>query len=152
MRYFTKISLGVQAFQSCTNLKYVTLPANYVGCTASTSYNYNNIFHMSGIEKMLFPKSVVGIPYGFLRNCQSLEYVEIEENVNFIGENAFSGCPKLITTIIHALTPPTLQNGNFNYNTNIIYVPDESVEAYRAATNWSVLSSRIKPMSEFVEK
>lgn len=107
---------------------------------------------MSGIEKMLFPKSVVGIPYGFLRNCQSLEYVEIEENVNFIGENAFSGCPKLITTIIHALTPPTLQNGNFNYNTNIIYVPDESVEAYRAATNWSVLSSRIKPMSEFVEK
>lgn len=31
-----------------------------------------------------------------------------------------------------------------------IYVPDESVDAYMTATNWSELADRIKPMSEFL--
>ena len=32
-----------------------------------------------------------------------------------------------------------------------IYVPDESVEAYKAATNWVNYASIIKPLSEYVE-
>ena len=32
-----------------------------------------------------------------------------------------------------------------------IYVPDNSVDAYKAATNWSQYADRIKPLSEYVE-
>lgn len=31
------------------------------------------------------------------------------------------------------------------------YVPDESVEAYKAAENWSKYADKIKPLSEYVE-
>jgi hypothetical protein len=33
----------------------------------------------------------------------------------------------------------------------IIYVPDSSVDAYKAAENWSTYASRIYPLSEYVE-
>lgn len=45
--------------------------------------------------------------------------------------------------------PPTLGNINAFYNSGkdmTFYVPDDSVEAYKAATNWSQLN--IKPISE----
>mgnify|MGYP000472681990 CR=1 FL=1 len=32
----------------------------------------------------------------------------------------------------------------------IIYVPDDSVEAYKTATNWSNYADRIRPISEYV--
>ena len=111
----------------------------------------NNIFYMSGIIKMILPPDVRGIPYGFLRECQSLEYVEIRENVIFIGSNAFSSCPKLIASVIYAITPPVLEEGNFNHSSNIVYVPDESIEAYKSATNWNKFTGRIQPLSNFVK-
>ena len=32
-----------------------------------------------------------------------------------------------------------------------IYVPDELIEQYKTATNWSVYANQIKPLSEYVE-
>jgi hypothetical protein len=37
-------------------------------------------------------------------------------------------------------------------STLTIYVPDESVEAYKGATNWSAYADQIKPISEYVEQ
>ena len=37
-----------------------------------------------------------------------------------------------------------------NYPPKAIYVPDESVDAYKAATNWAEFAGIIKPMSELV--
>jgi hypothetical protein len=58
--------------------------------------------------------------------------------------------------IIKATNPPTLGGGSFYGSTqgavppnfDGIYVPDASVAAYKAASNWSVFASYIKPMSE----
>ena len=36
-------------------------------------------------------------------------------------------------------------------NIEYIYVPDDLVENYKTATNWSVYASQIKPLSEYVE-
>jgi hypothetical protein len=47
-------------------------------------------------------------------------------------------------------TPPTLaSSGAFGEQNNApIYVPDGSVNAYKTATNWVDLASRIFPISE----
>ena len=54
--------------------------------------------------------------------------------------------------VIRAVTPPAFGVGVFGSSNNCpIYVPDESVEAYKNATNMSGYASRIKPLSEYVE-
>ena len=54
--------------------------------------------------------------------------------------------------ISNSAIPQTIETTTFS-NSNIyrysIYVPDESVDAYKTATNWPVLAGRIKPMSQF---
>jgi len=51
---------------------------------------------------------------------------------------------------MRATTPPTLVNINAfgNQNGAPIYVPDESVDDYKEATNWVDLADRIFPMSD----
>ena len=79
-------------------------------------------------------------------NCTSLTSVTIPNSVTEIGRNAFSDCRGLTSVTIEATTPPDLVGRDTFGNTNNcpIYVPAESLEAYRQATNWSRLSSRLK--------
>ena len=49
---------------------------------------------------------------------------------------------------VNANTPPTLGSGAIPSTIDAIYVPDESVAAYQAATNWSSFASKIKGISE----
>lgn len=54
--------------------------------------------------------------------------------------------------VIEATTPPTLATTSLPQTTRTkltsIYVPDASVEAYKAASGWSTFASKIKPISE----
>lgn len=90
---------------------------------------------------------------GTFPECKKLTYVRLKNITTYIGNNAFYGCVLLETFICEAVTPPTLSASSFS-KTNpdmLIYVPDESVEAYKAAENWSTWASKIKPLSEYVE-
>ena len=51
--------------------------------------------------------------------------------------------------IMESETPPTITSTSF-YNTNNapFYVPNDSVEAYKTATNWVDLADRIFPISD----
>lgn len=62
----------------------------------------------------------------------------------------FFGCTSLREMTWMATTPPTISAGIwFNCPSDmIIYVPDESVDAYKAASVWSTRATYIKPMSE----
>lgn len=83
-------------------------------------------------------------------NCKSLTIVDLGASCTSIGDYAFNGCTALQSFICRAITPPTLgTNGLNNTNSCPIYVPDASVDAYKAAANWSGYASRIKPLSEY---
>ena len=51
------------------------------------------------------------------------------------------------TYIMHPTTPPSVVR--FDTAPTAIYVPDESVDAYKAASVWSNYASVIHPMSEY---
>lgn len=87
--------------------------------------------------------------YAFYR-CSNLTSITIPDSLTSIGIGAFDTCTRLISVTIKATTPPVLiAAGAFNNTNNCpIYVPAESVEAYKTATNWSSLADRIMAISE----
>ena len=78
--------------------------------------------------------------------CASLASVEIPSNITSIGRAAFSECISLASLTVLATTPPTLGVDAFDRVSSnlVIYVPAESVETYKAATNWSNYASKIQ--------
>jgi hypothetical protein len=89
---------------------------------------------------------------GTFQKCESLEYVNLPATITKIDGLSFSDCANLKIVIARSTIPPELSNYNAfagTPSTMEIYVPDESVEAYKSATNWSAYADRIKPMSEY---
>lgn len=88
-----------------------------------------------------------GVGYGVFDSCTSLSSVTIGSGVTSIGWSAFANCSSLTNVIINALTPPPLTNSNAFNDTNanlVIYVPAESLEAYKTESSWSGYASRIQ--------
>ena len=86
------------------------------------------------------PNSVTTIEEYAFADCRSLTSVTIPDSVTTIGDSAFYLCGSLTSVYCEATTPPTF-GGSSVFDANVaarkIYVPAESVEAYKAATNWS---------------
>ena len=85
--------------------------------------------------------------------CTALSLAIIGDTVTKIDSSAFLNCTTLARLVVKAATPPTLASNTLKgcYNLTAIYVPDEAVEAYKAATNWIGYASKIQPLSGFSE-
>ena len=75
--------------------------------------------------------------------CNKLETVILGENVYDIRSAAFSGCNQLTTIYARMATPPTIDNTVFE-NCGILsgidcYVPETSLDRYKAASVWKEL-------------
>jgi hypothetical protein len=90
---------------------------------------------------------------GTFYECSNLEFVRLPETITTIPSYCFYKSTKLATFICEATAPPTLGSNALGNTPSamLIYVPDASVDAYKAATNWSTYASRIKPLSEYTE-
>ena len=78
----------------------------------------------------------------------ALRNIVLPESVTFIEEGSFENTNNLISITCLATTPPTIERFTFDYSNNCtIYVPSESVSAYKAAENWSDYESRIQAIS-----
>ena len=159
--------IGDYAFASCGTLTSVTIDTNSIGsgvfekCTAlnsidigsSTTTISDDMFsECYSIRSVTIPDSVTSIGNNAFYNCTSLTSCTIGSGVTSIGYYAFGYCKYISSITINAVTPPTLREGAFygiyNY---IIYVPCESVEAYKAASGWSSYASRIHGISPCYE-
>ena len=89
---------------------------------------------------------------GCFQECHNLKYVTLPATLQTIGCRTFSGDSALIYIKCLAITPPTIQSSlwlNSTNNTFKFYVPDDSVDAYKTATNWSTYASRIFSLTQF---
>lgn len=134
-------SIGQNAFSNCSGLTSVTIPDSV------TSIG-RNALGVTGLTTITIPNSVITIDTWSLGGNTNLLTITIGSGVTSIGQNTFKNCSSLTSFTINATTPPTLGSYAFtNTNNCPIYVPAASVNAYKAATNWSSLASRIKPIS-----
>lgn len=102
----------------------------------------------TNVTYLALPNSVTDIKNFAFINSSVLNYAVIPNSVVSMGDRVFDNCPKLETVCVLAETPPVVGTGMFNGCTSLkgIYVPNNSVEAYKSATNWAAYADYIKPI------
>lgn len=84
------------------------------------------------------PESVNTIGDRAFYNCRNLESIIIGSGVTSIGADAFMDCYSLNEMLVKATTPPTIDPYSFHASgIETIYVPAESLDAYKAAEVWN---------------
>ena len=140
----TKITLPesvreIDGFYGCSNLEGINIPA---GVTRICSQSFEGCELLSSIE---LPVGLTTIEHGTFNGCTGLTEIVIPRKVSRIDEYAFYNCTNLVSVRLECVTPPELQidwTGEawpFDNNApgRIIYVPNQSVDAYMAAEGWS---------------
>lgn len=81
-------------------------------------------------------------------SCPNLTEIVIPNSVTLIGDYSFGNRQTLVTIKINSVVPPSLGSDMVFWPKNNcqIYVPSESVDAYKSATYWSDYSDNIHPM------
>ena len=132
-------TIGDEAFCWCSSLTSVTIPDSV------TTIGEGAFSNCSSLTSVTIGDSVTAIGYAAFRDCSSLTSVTIPDSVTSIGDWAFDGCSSLTSVYCKATTPPAGGFSMFYNNASgrKIYVPMESVEAYKTAEGWSKYSSYI---------
>ena len=132
-------SIGISTFRNCANLTSIDIPSGV------TSIGMNAFTDCNGITSIDIPSGVTSINGWTFQNCISLSSIVIPSGVRNIGNSAFQFCSSLTSVTCLATTPPTLGSFVFDNTNNCpIYVPSESVDAYKSASGWSKYASRIQ--------
>lgn len=109
----------------------------------------DNAYHTVRL-KAKDPTAIASSMFQASNFCYS--YVRIPAGVKTVAQYGlrYLGSSGAVNVIFEDKVPPTMTGTNNTGTTTIrIYVPDESVEAYRAGAYWSVLASKIHPLSEY---
>ena len=164
--------IGISAFEGCESIQYMKFGSalstisqySFSGCknlkivdgfenTVLTNTSWNTFYGCSSLQSIQLPESLTTIDGSAFNGCSSLKEITIPAGVTKINGGAFNSCSSLQYIRIEATTPPTLASTSAIPSTiGAIYVPDESVTAYQAATNWSSFASKIKGISEMPAK
>ena len=131
-------SIGDSTFRQC-GLDVIAIPDNvtsigdyaFSGCVTLARVNFGDNSQLTSISDSAFSR------------CGNLTSITIPSSVTSIGDWAFSSCSRLTRITINATTPPTLGSNAIPSNVTKIYVPAESVEAYKEANGWSRYKSKI---------
>ena len=132
-------TIGYQAFYNQTHLTSISLPKY-------TTTIGNSVFQgCSNLASITIPDSVTTIGASAFYDCTSLTSITIPHKASSIGTAAFNRCNNLISVYCKATTPPEGANQMFYINASgrKIYVPRNSVEAYKAASGWSDYADHI---------
>ena len=122
-------SIGMGAFPMCSTLTSIEIPNSV---TSIEKYAFLACEALASVE---IPNSVTSIGDDAFGFCSGLISIEIPNSVTSIGNEAFYYCDNLISITFKGSTPPTFGKDVFKYvnNSISIYVPDNSVEAYKDA-------------------
>lgn len=154
-------------FDGCTNLRTITLPQSL---TSIGSYAFQHVpaemvidlpnlqelggcaFYDSGVTEIISLGNITilggdanGRTFG---GCTKLQRVILPSTLQTVPNATFAECTHLSVVVCNATTPPTLANNAFNNcPLTSIQVPAESVDLYKATTNWSVFANIIQSIS-----
>ncbi len=133
-------SIGFSAFNQCTSLKSINLPGNLRKICGGLLAN-------TAIKSIIVPGKVTIIDNQAFQNCTALETVELPESLKMIYLNVFNASPAIKEITCKATVPPSFFTAqapgitlNYfdpeTYTKSVLYVPQGTAEAYKAANIW----------------
>ena len=169
--------IGGGAFNACTGMTSMVVEnGNTVydsrdNCNAIIETASNTL--VAGCQNTIIPNSVTGIGTGAFAYCSGLTSIEIPNSVTIIGDGAFGectgltsieipnsakkiegwafyGCIGLTSVTCKAVVPPTCGGDPFAKVEKSIplYVPENSVYAYKVATEWKNFTNILPIVNE----
>ena len=147
-RYFTGLAKMNGIFTGCTALREITFPP-IIG--NNTTVAAGGMFSQSGIRRVVLPEGYTAIGENFCNGAQDCILIDLPSTIASIGNGIIWLVNNKVTIVCRAIIPPALGGWGYNGYAKAIYVPDASVDAYKAATNWSYQSGKIYPLSEYIE-
>lgn len=137
MSNITEIRIG--AFDKCYAFSDDVIAPNLIKMADGFSF--------TSVKRVLDLGSITSLPQAFT-GCKKLEVIILPSTLASIAHYAFNDTSESEYILISlATTPPTLGSVSKSGFSRIL-VPDDSVEAYKAASNWSTYASRIFPISQ----
>lgn len=96
---------------------------------------------------LIIPEGVETIGSECFDHWLVLKTLTLPSSITSISTAAFNYCSALEKITVNAINPPNMTGAAFwDTNNAPIYVPQQSVNEYKAAPNWSNYSSRIFPI------
>ena len=142
-------TIGDEAFESCVELENVSIPNSVL---EMGSYVFKNCKSLSNVK---IGNGVVTIPRYAFADCERLQTVILGSGIQRLNECVFNDCKALASLTILNPTPPTMypESDSWHYpfyNQNaIIYIPQQSMSAYRADSEWGKFA-KIEPYEGIV--
>lgn len=130
-------TVGESAFSGCSELTSVSLPEGV------TTISKRQFYGCEKLARVTLPDFVTAIgDYAFM-GCKALSVITLPRNVESVGMSAFQGCTALTDITSRPAIPPTLGLNALGAFSGDIYVPNASIEAYKAADGWNALADHI---------
>lgn len=106
----------------------------------------NRLFESVNLEKLYIPEGVTTLNGRIVINGV-FGILRLPSTVTTVNAYAPS---KIANLICLATTPPSVGNSFSTASVYTrVYVPDDSLDAYKTASNWSKLASKMYPLSEY---
>ncbi len=138
------------------NLEELSADSTFGGVKVINIVNLGRVTTIGGfsshseLKSVILNEGLLELGWGAFRYCSSLSSITLPSTITKLNNYCLEGCWALKSVKCLATTPPELGSEVFTTVT-IIYVPDASVDAYKAKEGWSTYADRIKPLSEYVE-
>lgn len=144
-------TIGAYTFYQCAYLVDVV-------CTLVKTTGSSCFLGCRKLENVLFPMLEQIQLSNTFSGCSALTVLKLPSITDISGSGTFNNCSNLIALVLPGRTICNLGNTiGFNGTpiedgTGYIYVPDDLVEQYKVATNWTTYANQIKGLSEIPEE
>lgn len=145
-------SISSTSFNYCGKLS--TISVSDENTTYDSRNNCNAIIQtatnqiLRGTSNTIIPNTATSIGDNAFNDINSLTSIVIPESVTSIGQYAFRFCNSLAEVVCKAKVAPQLKSDAFSndiLSKATLYVPEESVESYKADGEWKKFSD-IQPL------
>ena len=130
----TIATIDACAFEKCIALTNVNIPDQV------TTLGIDAFSSCTALNSVIIPNSVTTIDDLAFYNCSAMTFVTLGSGVKSLGDKAFYNCTALKYVTCMAKVPPTMDANtcfmSSTYNTASLYVPRQSLSAYKVADWW----------------
>jgi hypothetical protein len=127
-------SIGYFAFYKCSSITSLSIPAT-VGYIGSSAFE-----DCTSLTSLALNEGLLNVGGSAFEGCTGLQALSIPSTVNSISINAFKNCKGITDVHCYAETVPDTHFDAFDgtpTEKSTLYVPANSVEAYRTSWPWS---------------